>query len=518
MMTPTQIQPIPVPPPYPKVVRELSTVNKEGWEEIDGFRLRKNKDVIFQKGFQEAIQTCEADVIFSGGSASAGKTYAILMEAMRGLGRQNYSALIVKKELVEVGTAGGILSDARRIYRDMQGCEYSASDYSFKWDSWNSSIMLTHINLQGEAQEREAQEKMKNKQASYIAIDELTNFTFKVWKYWFSRNRDTSGVRPKMICTMNANGWHFSHKMLSDAGFIGDDNYVKPEMVGKLMYFVIQGETEDDIIWANSKEEMKEKLPDLEKGLTPEMIRDGLTPENLIKSFTFIPGNIMDNRIMTFQTGGGNVANLFNVGEAERMKLLYGYWGEMNEGESMVLASEVKNMFFGERQNAIQPDTTGYMTVDLGSGGDPSRAYVWRGLSVIAMRSNYTSDAPEKVSWVKGIMQEFGIPPGRVAVDTGGVGDYFDTTLKGVVGIVSNRSPLREYDEAGNLITLEQYVFIRDQLCGKLAAYMRMGKIRYEFPESEVVIYGRRGAQSATIGSLLMTQCMALLKRFETAR
>ena len=78
---------------YPKVVRELGTVSKEGWEEIDGFRLRKNKDIIFQAGFQEAIQTCEADVIFTGGEASAGKTYGILMEALRGLGNYGYSGL-----------------------------------------------------------------------------------------------------------------------------------------------------------------------------------------------------------------------------------------------------------------------------------------------------------------------------------------------------------------------------------------------------------------------------------------
>ena len=112
------------------------------------------------------------------------------MEAMKGLGRDGYSAILLKKELVEAKAGGGILSDAKKIYLDIPGCLYTSSDSpTFEFPSWKSTIQLTHLNLQGSGQEREAQEKAKNKQASYLAIDELTNFTFKIWKYWFSRNR-----------------------------------------------------------------------------------------------------------------------------------------------------------------------------------------------------------------------------------------------------------------------------------------------------------------------------------------
>ena len=50
-------------------------------------------------------------------------TYCILLEALRGIGKYGYSGLIIKKELVEVGTEGGILSDAKRIYSEMKGFE-----------------------------------------------------------------------------------------------------------------------------------------------------------------------------------------------------------------------------------------------------------------------------------------------------------------------------------------------------------------------------------------------------------
>ena len=186
-------------------------------------------------------------------------TFLLLMEAMRGLGRFGYSGIIIKKELVEVKTGGGILADAKRIYNGIDGVQFSSSENpTFEFPEWSSTIQLTHMNLQGESQMTDAQEKMKNKQASIICIDELTNFNFKIWKYWFSRNRDSSGMRPKMICTLNANGWHWSRRMLD--WYIGDDNYIIPERIGVKRYFIIQGETVEDIEWGNSKEELIERL------------------------------------------------------------------------------------------------------------------------------------------------------------------------------------------------------------------------------------------------------------------
>ena len=72
---------------YPKIERSIPTVKKRGWVKVDGKKLRDHKDFIPQTGFQEALCTCDADVIFSGGEASSGKTICILMEAMRGLGK-----------------------------------------------------------------------------------------------------------------------------------------------------------------------------------------------------------------------------------------------------------------------------------------------------------------------------------------------------------------------------------------------------------------------------------------------
>lgn len=499
-------QEIPMPEKYPRVERKIPTVDDEGWVKVDGFQLRPHIDFIPQTGFQETLSVCDADVIFTGGSASAGKTFSILMEAMKGLGRDGYSAILLKKELVEAKAGGGILSDAKKIYLDIPGCLYTSSDSpTFEFPSWKSTIQLTHLNLQGSGQEREAQEKAKNKQASYLAIDELTNFTFKIWKYWFSRNRDNSGMHPKMICTLNANGWHWSRRMLD--WYIGDDNYLVPERIGVKRYFVVEGEDVDNIIWGNTAQEVIDKA---NISVTLEMKAAGITPEHLVKSFTFIPGNLMDNRILTHSTAGGNVANLYQLGEAERLKLMYGYWGEMEEGEAQVTKGQIRDLF----TNPWNGDETKRMSIDIGDGGDASRCWVFRGNQLINIETSYTSDAQEKIEWIKSLQRKYGVLIGNICIDATGGGNYIDDYLKGMIGLVMNTSPIKEYDKDGNQLQFEQYVYLRDQLMGKLCAMIISQGVSIAINPNQIFEHGKRGIKKSTLIDILIDQS-SCLKRFQ---
>ena len=494
------------PERYPMVERKIPTVDDAGWVKVNGVELRPHVDFIPQVGFQEILSTCEADVIFTGGSASAGKTFAILMEAMKGLGRDGYSAILIKKELVEAKAGGGMLSDAKRLYLDIPGCSYTSSDSpTFDFPAWKSTIQLTHINLQGAGQEREAQEKMKHKQAGFIGLDETTTFSFKIWKYWFSRNRDDSGVRPKMICTLNSNGWHWTRRLLD--WYIGDDNYLIPERIGAMRYFVVEGEDVDEIVWGNSPDEVIEKAG---IKVTPEMAAAGVNPRHLVKSFTFIPGNLMDNRILTNSTGGGNVANLYQLGEAERMKLMYGYWGEMEEGEAQVTKSQIKDLF----SNPWDGDETKRMSIDIGDGGDASRCWVFKGNQLIAIETTYTSDAPEKVDWIKHLQNKYRVQTGNICVDATGGGNYIDDYLKGVIGLVMNTTPIKEYDEQGNQLKFEQYVCLRDQLMGKLCAMIVSQGVSIAIDPYQKFEHGKRGSKNSYLIDILTDQS-SCLKRMQ---
>ena len=69
------------PEKYPTIERKTPTVDQEGYVKVNGEKLRPQIDYIPQEGFQEILSTCDADVIFTGGSASAGKCQSIFCQS-----------------------------------------------------------------------------------------------------------------------------------------------------------------------------------------------------------------------------------------------------------------------------------------------------------------------------------------------------------------------------------------------------------------------------------------------------
>lgn len=491
----------PIPPePYPVVVRQDPTLKEEGYVTIDGFKLRKNIDYAPQKGLQENFGVIEVDLLFAGGEPGGGKSFGLLMEAMRNIDKYGYNGLIIKKELVSAKSGGGsILDQAKQVYGSFADCTYTAADNpTFTWNQWGSSIQLTHSNFGGntEKSERDSQEKAKNKQCSFIAFDELTDFSYNIWSYFFSRNRDNSGARPKMIATFNCNGWHFTRTMID--WYIGEDGLIIPERVGKIRYFVLNGKSEHDIIWGNTRDEVASRA---NIKLTKEMVDFGIKEEDMVKSFTFIPSAMMDNKILIHNTQGGHVSNVFNLGSAEQKKLFYGYWNETERGESMISRSDIMFQF----QNSIDNDTTTYITADIGDGGDPSVAWVWRGLTKIAREITYTDDAQEKVRWLRGLMLNYEVSPHHLAFDGNGIGNYIDDYLLGCIPIISHTRPLPQYDTEGVRTVIIDYVSLRDQLMDKLVAVHKSGMMSCTLDPHMLVPYGRNN-ESKPLSEVLVQE------------
>lgn len=480
----------PFPPMYPKVT--YGKENGKTYMEVDGHRLRPNKDFAPQRGFQELMMTSMVNLLWVGGVAGPGKTFGGLMKGLYYLDKPNASCLALKRELTEVKTAGGILSDAKKILNDYADFELTTSDSpTFHSKHFNSSFQISHINLQGKAQLREAQEKLKNKQFDYGYVDELTNFNFEIFSYLFSRNRGVSGVGNQLCCSMNANGWHFSYHWLKKAGYIGEDGYIIPDMVGEVTYFVINGKGVEDVIFGKTKQEVLNamNLDDIPKHIIEEMEQGGYGLDHIPKSFTFIPGKLSDNVILNESNDGSHYSNLFNLGENERRKLLYGNWGEIDQGESRVSREDINRIF--EPDNEVSDDQNMYVTADIGGGGDASVAIVWQGLKEIEVLVSFETDAKKRCDWLKGICSKYNIPYEHCAVDANSIGDYLDSYLRGCIGIMYHKRPIIEKDEDGNQIQFSAYKRLGDQLKDKFVAYLHEGKISSGIDPNTKFIHGR---------------------------
>lgn len=418
-------------------------------------------------------------------------TFGILLAALQGVDKKGYSGLIIKKELVSTkDTAGGMMQDAKIVIEEFADCQFRSSDNpTFIFPTWGSAISFTHSNFESttEKRAREAQERAKNFQCSFIAFDELTNFSFDNWWYWTSRNRDSSGMKSKMICTFNTNSHHFTRTLID--WYIGEDGKVIPERIGKIRYFYKQGETERDFVWGDSKEEVIRKA---DLTIRKDMLDAGVKPETLVKSFTFMPSLMMDNRILINATEGGHVANIANMGGVEKEKLFDSNWNTDTSGNSIVTKDMIRGIF----KNEGIEDETMYATLDVSGGGDNCVMIIWKGLIIkhILNFDGLTGDRSqfykELEVWIDRMLTKYEVSVYNFAFDASGNGQYLKSYTNGRP-IVGNTVALTEYDDSGNKAILEQYFNLRSQLMGKTHYLLDMGMIGCDVDPKQLFKHGR---------------------------
>ena len=69
-----------------------------------------------QPGPQSAFLSSDADIVIYGGAAGGGKTYALLMEALRNVDVPGFGAVIFRKNANQVLAQGGLWDTSRALY------------------------------------------------------------------------------------------------------------------------------------------------------------------------------------------------------------------------------------------------------------------------------------------------------------------------------------------------------------------------------------------------------------------
>ena len=429
-------------------------------------------------------------------------TYAMFLKALNGLGDNHigYTARMISVRLQDSKKGSSIFRDAVEVCGNFAGCEYNSSDYpTFTWKQWNANLQLIHanFNVDNPSEWEEFRDMIKKQQSSYIAIDEATEIKqFKMFNYIFSRNRDSSGMTPCMALSFNPEHNHFTTAMLKDAGYLDENWYFKPKMNGVVKYFYIAGDTENDIIWGNTPEEVIERAGIT---ITDKDRKAGITERDIVKSFCALTGEASDNLKLVAATKGGSVANLHAVGKTQRDVLKGGYFGPVENEELNVTRQMIHDLW----TNPINDDENMYATLDVSGGGDQSDncpMVIWKGLRIVAIKM-FKGDAKELVNWIDKTLQEYGVPISNFAFDATGIGNYLKAYSSGR-GVTANKAQIQEYDELGNPVTLEQYTNTRSQLIGKTKVLFEMGKISCALDKDTILAYGKKNLQRRLIDIL----------------
>lgn len=479
------------PPLYEHVERKLPTVKDKGWDKVGDFMLREKKDFMPQPGLQENFIRCDSNIIFLCGAATMGKTYSMLMKFLGGVEKPGFSGRFISMRLADSKKGTSIYRDAVELLGNFSDCEVSSSDSpTFAWSKWNSAVQLIHsnFNIENQTEWDDFKELAKKNQASIIQVDEGSDMPFRMFTYWMSRNRDSSGMKPQMTMSFNPEYTHWTTTFLLNGGYIDPDTYyIRPEMNGRTRYVYFKGDDVDDVIWGDTAKEVAEVA-----GITlSEADRNaGLTEEDMVKSFTMFTGEASDNLKLVAATGGGSVANLHATGATQRNILKGAYFGPVSTEKSSVTRQMILNL----PSNPITDDEEMYATMDISgaqSNSDLCHMVIWKGLRFIAIES-YKGDMKEIVPWIEGMLAKYGVKMENFAFDATGMGFFLKSYIN-ANPITSNKTALQEYDENGNQVVFEQYFNIRSQLLGKTKVLIETGKMSTSIDLNCQFPYGKKG-------------------------
>jgi len=246
-----------------------------------------------QTGPQQRFCVSRADIAIYGGQAGGGKSFALLLEAMRNVDHPKYRGIIFRRTYPEIAAGGGLWDAASELYPALDGVGKEQSRFEFPS---GAKIQFSHM------QHETDKDKHYGAQYSFIAFDELITFTRKQFFFLLSRCRPPHGYDRQCYIRATTNPDADSWVVELISWWVDEDGYPIYERSGVLRYFTIEDEK---ILW-------------VDKGWRGP---DGVKP----LSVTYIPASIDDNPAL-LERDPNYKRNLYAQDHVTRERLLCGNW------------------------------------------------------------------------------------------------------------------------------------------------------------------------------------------------
>jgi hypothetical protein len=368
-----------------------------------------------QKGFQEDFLKCSADIVIGGGAAGVGKTWAELIEPLRHLKIPDFRCTIFRRTYPEIKKQGGLWDESKKIYPYFGA---KPNETELKW-RFPSGMEIVFNNIQYEKDLIDYQ----GSQIALIQFDELTHFTKRMFLYMLSRNRSVSGVKPYVRATCNPDAESFVADLIEY--WIDDDGFIIPERCGKFKYFILD---QDEFIFGDTKDEVIEKCPH----------RFPTKDYNLVKSFTFIEGDIYDNKIL-LKKNPEYLANLMSLPEEDRMRLLEKNWKIKSTASNLINYDRFQDVYTNDFVDGIQ----NYITADIATKGSNLLVIgVWKGKRLIDLGILNKNDGKAAIDKILELKNKYLIPSSNICFDADGIGGGLTGFIPGAIEFHNGRRPI----------------------------------------------------------------------------
>lgn len=387
--------------------------------EIDGIRvlpyseicrLREENspnNIIMQTGGQENTLMSSADIVIAGGNRGGGKTIVLLSAALEDMENQHFNALILRKERDDLVD---IINKSRWLYRDYG--EYRSAKDSMRWDLYGGGSV--NFSYHSDSVD-DFCDRFQGREYPYIGIDEITQIHYLKFKYLQTCNRNSKGVRCRMIGTCNPDPDSWVATFID--WWIGDDGLPIKDRNGVLRYCFMNGDSPADIIWGDTPEDCYEQS----KHIIDTVLTKGEDWHNYILSVTFIRAELDDNKKL-MESDPKYKAKLAGQSEEQRQRDLQGNWRFKSTGDDLIKWSHMEDFY-----NNIPQTTDGVRRVSCDvafTGGDNLVMWLWIGNhieNVFACKL----DSRQTIETVKAKLYEWEVREENFTYDLNGVGQSF---------------------------------------------------------------------------------------------
>lgn len=266
----------------------------------------QNAQMIFkpQPGGQTMFLASNAYFTIYGGAAGGGKSYAMILSALRYHEISGFNAVTFRRELKQVKDQGGLWDESHQIY-PWFGATPNGSTHRWTFDS---SASIGYAGLEAETDKF----KWKSAQICQLNFEQIEDFSETQFRYMMTRNRSACGVRPHVQATCNPDPDSWIKQFVN--WYLLPSGLPDPEKRGIVRYFV---SVEDRFVFGESTAYLAKKHGVLESNC---------------KSYTFIYATLDDNPKL-LERSPDYVSNLMVAGESEAKSLLDGNWNVRKTGK-----------------------------------------------------------------------------------------------------------------------------------------------------------------------------------------
>ena len=352
-------------------------------------------------------------------------TALMLMEGLYDIDKRHFNSVLFRKNKDDFDN---IENESARWF-DKLG-KYNKSKDDMTWN-FKTGAKMSFDTFDMDWKDFDA--KYRGQQYAYIGVDELPQMPFEYLKILMGSNRNTVGVRSRILGTCNPDplSWLrvFIDWWIGKADTVYSDGLTHPERKGLpiperdgvIRYcFMGTAESVDGIVWGDTPEEVYEQCrSEIDARWDPSLEEFGYDKMTFaVKSVTFIKASIQENKAL-LKNDPGYIASILNKSPEEVAKEWDGNWDVIKTSDDMIQPYHMEKIFGNAKMIG---DGIRRATCDVaGDGGDNCVTWLWIGWHVadvfVCRRDLFATP-----TLIGAKLQEWGVLEQNFAYDLNGVG------------------------------------------------------------------------------------------------